>query len=52
MSAPKSCLDKGFKYTPVREQGPTYLADKFKTMLDKQKEAAANVKPYVRAKIK
>lgn len=50
--APKSLLDKSFKYTPVRDQGPTYLADKFKTMLEKQKETAANVKTYVRAKLK
>jgi hypothetical protein len=53
----KSVFDKGFKYTPVSQQGHDYLRKKFKAIYDAraaESEFAApsvsQIKPKVRAK--
>jgi hypothetical protein len=37
----KKCTDPSFKYTPVAQQGPDYLAKKFQRMLKEQAKVKA-----------
>jgi hypothetical protein len=43
----KSVLDKSFRYTPVKDQGPDYLKRKFDKIRREQKaEAEAKVRQF------
>lgn len=49
----KSCLDKRFVYTTAaKSKEPNYLRDKFRAIAEQKEKELANVKTYVRAKIK
>jgi hypothetical protein len=41
--SPASCLDKSFRYTPVKDQGPDYLKRKF-AQIRREMKAAAEAK--------